>query len=217
MNRASRRLRLAPSPRFPLGAALLYTFARGTKTMDRRLAVCCSTALLVMLAGCSGSTPAANTAADIKAIKDNEAQWNKDFEAKDAAKLAAHYTEDAILMNPGMPASKGMGAIRQALAKIVADPAFSLKFQADNVEVAKSGDLAYSQGTYTMTMTDPATKKPVTDTGSYVTVYRKDAGGSWKAVQDAAISAAPPVAPTAKTASEPKNRPAKKKVVHKKK
>ena len=184
--------------------------------MNRCVAVSCSTALLVLLAGCSGSTPAVDSAAEIKAIKDNEAQWNKDFEAKDAAKLAAHYTEDAILMSSGMPAAKGKGAIQQMLTSMVADPALSLKFQADNVEVAKAGDLAYTQGTYTMTMTDPVSKKPVTDKGSYVTVYRKGADGTWKAVQDAAISAGPPAAPpTAKsTAAKPAT---KKKAAHKKK
>ena len=35
-----------------------------------------------------------------------------------------------------------------------------------------------------MTMTDPKAKKPVTDKGKYVTVYKKQADGSWKAVAD---------------------------------
>ena len=33
-------------------------------------------------------------------------------------------------------------------------------------------------------MTNPKTKKPVTDKGKYVTVYKKQADGSWKAVAD---------------------------------
>jgi ketosteroid isomerase-like protein len=57
--------------------------------------------------------------------------------------------------------------------------------------VAGSGDLAYSRGTYTMTMTDPKTKKPVTDHGSYVTDYRKQPDGSWKAVADIVTSEVP--------------------------
>jgi hypothetical protein len=39
---------------------------------------------------------------------------------------------------------------------MAADPAISLKFQATHVEVSKGGDLAFTQGTYTMTMTNPA-------------------------------------------------------------
>jgi ketosteroid isomerase-like protein len=75
---------------------------------------------------------------------------------------------------------------------MVADPAFSLQFQAMHVEVAKSGDLAYTHGAYTMVMTDPASKKVVNDRGSYVTVYKKQADGGWKAIQDAAISEGTP-------------------------
>ena len=57
-------------------------------------------------------------------------------------------------------------------------------FATDRVIVAKSGELASSRGHYTMTYTDPGTKKPKTESGSYLTVYRKAADGSWQAVED---------------------------------
>ena len=154
------------------------------------------TVLILAAAGCGDATSSAgNHDADIQALKDNETQWNKDFESKDAAKLAAHYTDDAVLMNPGAPASAGKDAVRKTLTEMVADPALSLKFQASQVEVAKSGDLAYTHGAYAMTMTDPASKKVINDKGTYLTVYRKQADGSWKACQDAAISETAPPAP----------------------
>ncbi len=78
---------------------------------------------------------------------------------------------------------------------MTADPAMSLKFQATKTDVAKSGDLAYTQGTYTLTLTDPKTKKIITDHGSYVTTYRKQADGTWKAVADIATSEVPPPPP----------------------
>ena len=61
------------------------------------------------------------------------------------------------------------------------------------VEVAKSGDLGYAQGGYTMTMTDPKTKKVLTVNGKYVEVFRKQADGGWKAVEDIINEDAPPV------------------------
>jgi ketosteroid isomerase-like protein len=91
-------------------------------------------------------------------------------------------------MAPGEAAVTGKDAVRNELQGMMKDPALSLQFQATRVDVAKSGDLGYSQGTYTMTMTDPKTHKPVTDHGSYVTTYRKQADGSWKAVSDIATS-----------------------------
>ena len=130
-------------------------------------------------------------AADIQAIKDNEAQWNKDFQAKDVERLVAHYTDDAVLISPGAPVATGKDAIRAALKQMVSDSALSIQFSADRVEVANSGDMAYSQGSYTLTMTNPGTKEPMSDKGSYVTVYKKQ-GGSWRAVSDIASSATPP-------------------------
>jgi ketosteroid isomerase-like protein len=35
-----------------------------------------------------------------------------------------------------------------------------------------------------MTMTDPATRKPPAGSGSYLTVWKKQADGGWKAVED---------------------------------
>ena len=75
---------------------------------------------------------------------------------------------------------------------MTADPAVSLKFQANKVDVASSGDLAFTQGTYTLTMTDPHTGKVINDHGSFVTTYRKQSDGSWKAVADIATSDVPP-------------------------
>jgi len=175
--------------------------------MKRRLVLTGATALAVVLSGCGDmASTSTNHDADIQALKDNEAQWNKDFEAKDADKLVAHYTDDAVLMNPGAPASSGKDAIRTALKGMVSDPALSLKFQATQVEVAKSGDMAYTHGNYQMTMTDPATKKVINDKGTYVTVYKKQADGSWKAVQDAAISEVPPPAPAPEPAKSGKKK-----------
>jgi ketosteroid isomerase-like protein len=79
---------------------------------------------------------------------------------------------------------RGKARCLPVLKQLLADPKLSLTFTTAQVEVSKGGDLAYSHGTYSMTTTDPKTKKPVTEKGKYVTVYRKAADGSWKAIQD---------------------------------
>ena len=40
-------------------------------------------------------------------------------------------------------------------------------------------DLAYDRGTYSMTVTPPGAA-PIEDRGKYLTIYRKQADGSWK-------------------------------------
>ena len=157
---------------------------------------CGAAAMALAIMACNQAPPAPAALpdthdADVKAITDNETQWNSDWAAKDADKLAAHYSDDAVLMAPGMDPMKGRDAIKSGLSGMVSDKALSLSFKASKVDVAKSGDLAYTQGDYQMTMTDPKTHKPMTDHGTYVTAYRKQSDGSWKAVSDIATSGAP--------------------------
>jgi len=132
--------------------------------------------------------------ADVKALKDNEARWNQEYAAKDLDKIVAHYADNAVLMATGFPSTSGRDEIRKLLKTMVDDPALSLKFQASRGEVSSSGDLGYTQGTYQLTMTDPSSKQVIHDHGSYVTAYRKQPDGSWKAVADIATSEAPPPA-----------------------
>jgi uncharacterized protein (TIGR02246 family) len=178
--------------------------------MKRLILFCAAAALALTTTACNNT--ADNRAADAKAIQDAEAQWNADYAAKDTDKITAHYADDAILIVPGGPSTSGKIAIGVALKEMVADPAMSLKFHSDKVEVAKSSDVAYTQGTYTLTFTDPQTKKIINDHGGYVTTYCKQTDGSWKAVADIATSEVPPqpaVAP-AKPSHKAKPQPAKK-------
>ncbi len=166
--------------------------------MTRRLFALSILAVVAVTMSCAQAPKPADTHdADVQALKDIEAQANKDYQAKDLDKLVGFYTDDAVLMAPGTAPAVGKDAIRSGLKQMVADPALSLKFEATRVEVASGGDMAYTQGSYTMTMMDPSTKKPINDKGSYVTVYKKQADGSWKAVSDIASSATPPGPPPA--------------------
>lgn len=162
--------------------------------MKRLAILSAATALALTLTACNNQ-PADTHAADVKAIQDTENQWNKDFAAKDTSKIIAHYADDAVLMTPDMPSEHGITDISAAIRQMVADPALELKFQSSKIEVAKSGDIGYTQGIYTMAMTDPVTKKVIHDHGSYVTTYRKQPDGTWKAVADIATSEVPPPAP----------------------
>lgn len=85
----------------------------------------------------------------------------------------------------------GTAAIKAALEPMVADKGFSISFASTKVEVSKAGDLAYSQGAYTTTMTAAKSKKVLTEKGKYVTVFKKQPDGGWKAVADSFTADAP--------------------------
>jgi len=142
--------------------------------------------LFMLLAGCNTTppAPAVDMAAEEAKVREAETTQQKSWAAKDVDKILAFYADDATLMTPGMPAMKGKDAMRPMLKTLTADPNLKLDFSAQRVEIAKSGDVAFSQGTYTMVVTDPKSKKAITDKGSYVTGYKKQADGSWKALSD---------------------------------
>ncbi|HWB31821.1 MAG TPA: SgcJ/EcaC family oxidoreductase [Acidobacteriaceae bacterium] len=164
--------------------------------MNRLFTLCAASALALPLAACNQVAAPAPTHDDtVKAIQDLEAQWVRDYAAKDPARLAAYYADDAVLMVPGSDPVSGKDAISKEMTGMVSDPAFALKFHPDHVDAASSGDVAWSEGTYTIAMTDPESKQVINDHGSYVTVYKKQSDGSWKAVSDIANSATPPAPP----------------------
>jgi ketosteroid isomerase-like protein len=131
--------------------------------------------------GNNAAAPAADAATAAAEVKAAEAELLAAMKAKDAKRVTAAYASDAEIMNPGM--APGTGA---DMAKSFDDPAFTLDFTNTRTDVAASGDMAYTRGTFDVTFTNPETRKVEAMSGNYVTVYKKQADGSWKAVQDIA-------------------------------
>jgi uncharacterized protein (TIGR02246 family) len=168
-------------------------------------------ALVAVLAvcGCTQSPPATapapqpvappdTRAADEAAIRANVKDWSAAAQAKDAAKFASYYGADATLMLEDAPDVHGPAAIRDAVADMMKDPNFGLSFAPDTVVVARSSDIAYETGTYSLTMSGP-NKKPATENGHYTVVWRKQPEGGWKVALDIPVSDPPaPATPPSK-------------------
>jgi uncharacterized protein (TIGR02246 family) len=142
-----------------------------------------------LLAGCSYSEGPGDQAAAVESIRGIEASWVKDIASRDVDKWVSYYAEDGTILLPNSPPVTGRDNIRASLKGRLADPNFSLTFRPGKIEA--SGNLAYVQGAYASTRTDPQTMEAIQDQGKYVTVYRKEADGRWKAVQDMVSSDLP--------------------------
>lgn len=150
----------------------------------------------VLQSGCMRAPTAATAtpdtrALDEKAIRDTEAAWVRAFATKEPEKAAAFYADDAASMLPDTPLMTGRKAIIAGMKPELGDPNFSLVFAPTKVEIAQSGEIAYSQGTFKYTTTDPKTKKRVGQAGNYVEVYKKQADGTWKVEEDIATEETP--------------------------
>jgi len=127
----------------------------------------------------AGNASTASVSDDVKRVEqDMLASWK----AKDPAKIASYYTDDAAMATPGAPLVTGHDAIVKSVTDSLKDPAFSLDFS--NADTRVAGDLAYTRGTFRVSFTNPRTRKPQTMSGNYLTVFAKQSDGSWKAAED---------------------------------
>ena len=111
----------------------------------------------------------------IRKINDVSESLAKAVVAKDWKAAAALYTDDAVLYPPDEAAVKGRTAIEICLA--VLPPLTDLKLR--NTKVEGRDDLAYVQGTYTMTIAGDGSAPPAQESGYYLEVRRKQADGRW--------------------------------------
>ena len=145
----------------------------------------------LVIGGCQKPAAQAGDPEAIKtAITADEKKWSDEFQAKpkDLEALIAHYSEDADFVAPGAKLASGMTAIRKVYSDGLTDPNFNIKFAADKVDVSQAGDMATSRGRFEETYTDPDSQKKVKVSGDFLTVYKKQSDGSWKAVQDWAVA-----------------------------
>jgi ketosteroid isomerase-like protein len=134
-----------------------------------------------LLANCSRSP--GSGAAEEAAIREADAASLRAIGAKNMDATLSWYDEGASILIPNVPTATGREEIRKAWAQMFAIPGFNLAPKTTKVEVAGSGDLAYAQGLYEFSATDPG-GAPVTDRGKFVVVWKKQPGGAWKIVAD---------------------------------
>ena len=143
--------------------------------------------LILLLAGCQQPPPPApdTRAADETAIRAAEADMSKAVGALDPAKAASFYTDDVVGMSDDAPVIQGK-ANMQAYFETMMKGKPEISFQTSKVEVARSGDLAYTWGTGKVGIKDKKGKMTV-KTAKYASVWKKQADGSWKIVVDTFI------------------------------
>jgi ketosteroid isomerase-like protein len=146
----------------------------------------------LLLAGCSaalslalvGQARAADTqSANETKLRESEVAMSAAAVGKDLDKVVSYYADDAVVFAPNSPAATTNEAIRNAWKDVLMPTGASTSWKAMRVEVAKSGDLAYTSGTYDGTMVG-ADGRPVKDSGNYLTVWKKQADGTWKILVD---------------------------------
>jgi ketosteroid isomerase-like protein len=113
---------------------------------------------------------------------DLDARFAKDVLTRGGASFADWFAQDAIALNNGQAPLVGLVAIVKSANW---DPkVYHLTWTTTDAQMGPSGDMGYTWGHFEGHSKDAA-GNPVTTTGRYVTVWRKEKDGSWKVVLDA--------------------------------
>ncbi len=150
-------------------------------TGAKYLGACC----FLLFLGCDRTVkqPGPAGAAEEAAVRQTDENWSKAAQSKKVDDWLAFYSDDAVLLPPNDKKASGKENNRKVIGDLLALPGLALSWQPAKVEVAQSGDLAYTQGSYQLTTTD-AKGKAVTDRGKTLEIWKKQADGAWKCVAD---------------------------------
>lgn len=92
------------------------------------------------------------------------------------------FAEDAQLNSANGPL-RGKEALRNHYSRMFAQKDFSIRWKPYHAEASKDGTLGFTLGTAVITWTG-ADGKTVKRDGRYITVWRKQADGTWRVVTD---------------------------------
>ena len=164
--------------------------ARLCAALSVLVAACAPRETAVTDSAATVTPPVVDVAAVRQTIEQTNAKMVDALQRGDTTAMLANYDNDAIVMISGNPAWRGRSEIAAQGAGMFSAVKFSdVKFTPSTVDVA--GDFAIETGAYEMTTTETG-KKPVPDKGKYVTVWKKQADGSWKVYRDITNTDIPP-------------------------
>ena len=150
---------------------------------------------LLITSGCA-SVPVTTTS--LRAVIDNHNREIERYYASGATdSLASMFALDAWQMPPNNPPLVGRDAIRGFWQQAMGWGKWKFSLRAEDVQT--SGSIAIERGKYKTTFVAGPDAPPgmtsVSDQGSYVVYWRREADGNWRIVWDAPVSEIPPECP----------------------
>ncbi len=148
---------------------------------------------ILVLAACVESSPqtaSVDSTAEREVIMDTDRAFSRRSEEVGSAQAFAEFlTHDALMLPHGANPVTGSDSIQELMT---AGPEYSLVWEPRNADVAASGDLGWSWGEYTATSVSNDGQTTISY-GKYVSIWRKQEDGSWKAIVDIGNQSPAPV------------------------
>jgi uncharacterized protein (TIGR02246 family) len=135
--------------------------------------------LILFVAAACQPAAAPLSDADVAAVRALGTSYAQAYLAKDPAAAAALFAEDGVEMPPNRPSNVGRDAIRAGWAAGFDAGVEASVFTLTSAAIDGEGGLAYDRGAYVWTGTAPGLPEPMTDSGTYVSIARRQEDGSW--------------------------------------
>ena len=149
--------------------------------------------IAMLLALCAGGCAPSSfdAAAESSKLAQRDADWSSlSFEGKDIERIVAYWSDDAHLLQPGLPPIEGKTAIRAFVTASLKIPGFKIHWVSDKPVFSRDGKMAYVLSK--VETTAPGANGTLQSThGRGVTVWRRDADGVWRCVVDITNDAPP--------------------------
>jgi uncharacterized protein (TIGR02246 family) len=151
--------------------------------MERIMRSCIAIGATLLLSGCAAGSPAIDVEEEAAELMRISREWSDVAATGDIEAILAGWAEDAVMMAPGQPPIRGKAAIREYVETTGSIPGATIRWEPLEAHVSTSGDMAYLIERNQITWQD-STGARVTESNKAVTVWRKQADGSWKNVID---------------------------------
>jgi ketosteroid isomerase-like protein len=140
-----------------------------------------SALLAGLLLVASSAAPAPDMRAENLAVSQADTEMAAATAARDLQRFTGYLAEDVIFVPEGAPLAVGRPGAAGLWGELFKEGGPSLTWRPTLSYVASSGDLAYTEGDF-LSKTRTPEGKEASRTGRYVTVWRKQLDGSWRAV-----------------------------------
>jgi ketosteroid isomerase-like protein len=117
-------------------------------------------------------------------LLERDAQWaTAASEGRDVERVLSYWTDDAIVLPPGLPPVIGKAALRQYVQTSLQIPGFRISWISTDVNFSPDANLAYMFGQNSVSMAGPDGTSIITK-GRAVTIWRRESDGEWRCAVD---------------------------------
>lgn len=120
-------------------------------------------------------------------LEDADRLFAADSAARGADAWAEAFAPGGVIWRRGSPPIVGPEAIRESMQRLFSDPQRLLVWEPHTSALSPAGDMGFTLGCYQLLRQVPGSPSAQEGSGTYVTIWRRQVDGSWRAVFDTRI------------------------------